>query len=59
VDIALMGGAGIKAVAAGAHNAEFVVSGMDGCFHDVVNLNSESFDSKGYRKDSATGDWRG
>jgi hypothetical protein len=31
-----MGGAGCKAVAARAHDANFVVSGMNGCFHDLL-----------------------
>jgi hypothetical protein len=36
VDVALMGRAGAEAVAARAHNANFVVSGMYGCFHDLL-----------------------
>ena len=35
-----MGRAGIKAVAARAHDAHFVVSGMDSCLHDLLNLNA-------------------
>ena len=33
VDIAPVGRAGRKVVAACAHNAHFIVSGMDGCLH--------------------------
>ena len=36
VDVAAMGGAGGKAIAARAHDADFVVSGMDGCFHGFL-----------------------
>lgn len=36
VDVALVGRAGGKAVAARAHNADFVVSGMYGCFHGLL-----------------------
>ena len=36
VDIALVRRAGGKAVAASAHDADFVVSGMYGCFHDLL-----------------------
>jgi hypothetical protein len=31
-----MGRARAKAVAACAHDADFVVSGMNGCFHDLL-----------------------
>ena len=34
-DIALMGGAGNKGIAARAVHANFVISGMNGCFHGV------------------------
>src|SRR5580692_7455791 len=33
VDVSLMGRTGAKAMAARAHDADFVVSGMYGCFH--------------------------
>jgi hypothetical protein len=33
VDVALVGGTGEKRIAAGAMDAHFLVSGMDGCFH--------------------------
>ena len=36
VDVALVGRAGAKAVAARAHDADFVVSGMNGCFHNLL-----------------------
>src|SRR5258708_26585731 len=38
VDISLMGRACRKAAAAGAHNANFVVSGMNSCLHGVSKL---------------------
>jgi len=38
VDIALMGRTGRKAAAAGAHNAHFVVIGMNCCLHGVSKL---------------------
>lgn len=38
VDVALVGRAGGKAIAARAHDADFVVSGMNGCFHDVLTF---------------------
>jgi hypothetical protein len=31
-----VGRAGAKAVAARAHDADFVVSGMNGCFHNLL-----------------------
>ena len=34
VDVSPMGRARRKAVAARAHDADFVISGMDRCFHD-------------------------
>jgi hypothetical protein len=40
MDIALMGGAGEEAVAARTHDAHFVVSGMNGCFHWICDLDS-------------------
>lgn len=42
MDIAAMGGAGGKAVAARAHDADLIVSGMDGCFHGSPNLAAKS-----------------
>src|SRR5208283_3574674 len=58
VDVALVGRAGGKAVAACAHDADFVVSGMYGCLHSLLtsvpNL-KELFDSKGWLRDSANG----
>jgi hypothetical protein len=53
VDVSLVGRTSGKAVAARAHDADFVVSGMNGCFHDLYNLCTEPFDSKGWLKDSA------
>ena len=38
VDVAFMGRSCGKAAAARAHNAYFVVSGMDGCLHGVSKL---------------------
>src|SRR6476660_7002987 len=38
VDVALMGGPGRKAAAAAAHNADFIVSGMNSCLHGVSKL---------------------
>src|SRR5579871_276815 len=39
-DVALVGRARHKRVAAGAMNADFVVCGMNGCFHVSSNLDS-------------------
>jgi len=36
VDIALVGRARAKAIAARAHDANFVISGMNGCFHGLL-----------------------
>jgi len=36
VDVALVGRAGGEAIAARAHDADFVVSGMYGCFHVLL-----------------------
>ncbi len=36
VDVALVGRTSGKAVAARAHDSDFVVSGMNGCFHDLL-----------------------
>ena len=47
VDVALMGRAGAKAIAARAHDANFVISGMDGCFHGLLTSVPKLFDSKG------------
>jgi hypothetical protein len=35
VDVASMCRAGVKTVAARAHDADFVINGMNGCFHDL------------------------
>src|SRR5439155_2055879 len=40
-------------VAACAHNAHFVISGMDGCFHVCFGPQCESLDSKRRAQDSA------
>src|SRR5439155_629930 len=53
VDVALVSRASGKAVAACAHNAHFVISGMDGCFHVCFGPQCESLDSKGGARDSA------
>ena len=42
VDVAAMGGAGGKAIAAGAHYANFVVSGMNGRLHGGFRSGSET-----------------
>jgi hypothetical protein len=42
-----MGRAGAKAIAARAHYANFVISGMDGCFHGLLTSVPKLFDSKG------------
>ncbi len=57
VDVALVSRAGGKAVAACAHDADFVVSGMNGCLHGLLTSvpNGELFDSKGRPRDSANG----
>jgi hypothetical protein len=48
-----MGRAGGEAMAARAHDAHFVVSGMNGCLHGSPNL-IRALDSKGLPEDSAT-----
>src|SRR5271165_4942799 len=54
VNIALMGGPGSKTVAAGAHDADFVVSGVNGCLHGSPNpCCTVRLDSSGGRRDSA------
>src|SRR5437016_11939045 len=53
VDVALVSRASGKAVAACAHNAHFVISGMDGCFHVCFGPQCESLDSKRRAQDSA------
>jgi hypothetical protein len=40
VNVPLVGGASGETVAARAHDAHFVVSGMDSCFHDFLCLNA-------------------
>jgi hypothetical protein len=47
-------GAGDKCVAAGAMDPNFVVAGMNGCFHVSSYTSIQTFDSTGVRKDSAT-----
>ena len=42
MDIAAMGGAGGKAVAARAHDADLIVSGMYACLHGSPNLAAKS-----------------
>src|SRR3989442_10810901 len=43
VDVALVSRASGKAVAACAHNAHFVISGMDGCFHGYCRTSMRMF----------------
>jgi hypothetical protein len=38
VDVAFVGRAGAKAIAARAHDADFVVSGMYGCLHGLLTF---------------------
>jgi hypothetical protein len=55
MDVAFVSRAGAKAVAARAHDADFVVSGMYGCLHGFLPFCTEPFDSKGWLQDSANG----
>src|SRR5438128_9106345 len=53
VDVALVRRASGKAVAAGAHDADFVISGMNSWFHVCFGPQCESLDSKRRAQDSA------
>src|SRR2546430_16511514 len=53
VDVALVSRARSKAVAAGAHDADFVISGMNSWFHVCFGPQCESLDSKRRARDSA------
>src|SRR5450759_5653473 len=53
-DVALVGGAGDKCVAAGAMHPDLAVAGMDSCFHVSSETSTQTLNSTGVRKDSAT-----
>src|SRR5215831_6025050 len=53
VNVALVSGAGGKAVAARAHDAHFIIRGMDAGFHLMIGPQCELLDSKGGTRDSA------
>ena len=52
-DVAAMGGAGDKGIAAGTMDAHFVISGMNSWLHMIFRPQYESLDSTGRPRDSA------